>query len=155
MEKNLKTAIKIIIPVIFLAVGIFLGQDFANLNEILKTGKDSSELITQRHDKVEVSLMIDYGNGEIDVYEDVLLDNPTVFELLKKVTGENKLEFSFNDKYKDLGILVESINGKRNDFSKNQFWQYWVNNRYANVASDKYQLKNSDVVLWKLVFGQQ
>lgn len=46
------------------------------------------------------------------------------------------------------GTFVVSIAGVENGRSHNN-WLYWVNDEFANMASDEYHLEDGDVVLWK------
>lgn len=140
-------------PIIFLVVGIFLGQDLANLSKVVNT---TPQTVNQTEIKeVKASLMLDYGDGTIATYNDIELgEDITVFGLLKEVTSENNLEFSYNDKWQEMGIFIESINNVRNDTAADQWWHYWVNNHYAQVAADKYELKDGDIVEWKFVRNQ-
>lgn len=153
MNQTLKTAIKIIIPIIFLIVGIFLGQDLANLSKIVDTTPQTD--IKAQGQAIVASLMLDYGDGRVATYNNIKLEETkTVFELLKKVTSDFNIEFSYSDRYKDLGVFIESIDNVRNDTASDNWWHYWVNNDYADVAADKLELKNGDIVEWKFIRNQ-
>ena len=47
-----------------------------------------------------------------------------------------------------MGTLIESVKGVKNG-EDGKYWQYWVNGKYSDVASDKYILKDGDLVIWK------
>jgi len=148
----MKNSYKIVVFVAILAVAIFLEHSLVNL---LKTaGPPTSEKLEEVNQEITVVLIIDFDNGNISNYNGVKIgEERTVFYLLKKVTEENNLEFSFKE-YPDLGVLVESIGSVKNDFGINKWWQYWVNEQYATVGADKYELKNNDLVEWKYIKGQ-
>ncbi|MBU1164996.1 DUF4430 domain-containing protein [Patescibacteria group bacterium] len=152
MKEILKKSLKVIVPIIFLVIGIFLGQDLANISKLVNTNQPSEVSVTQ---EIQVDLMIDYGQDSIVVYNHELLrSDQTVFDLLKQVTSNNNLKFVFSDKYKDLGILVESIDGVENSTQTNRYWHYWVNNRFAQNAVDKHNLKDGDIILFKYIKSQ-
>jgi len=145
----MKTPLKIFIFFISLIIGIFLVQNLDNLTKIgqpqVKVG-ESPEII--------VNLRLDFGNGNIKNYDNIKLrEEKTTFDLLKRVTQENNLEFSFKE-YPDLGVFIESIDNVANDAKINKWWQYWVNEEYAKVGASNYYLKNGDLVEWKYVEAQ-
>ena len=80
-------------------------------------------------------------------------EGKTVFDLLKKVTQENNLEFSFKE-YPDLEVFIESIDKVANDPKNNKWWQYWVNGEYGQVGASNFILKDGDFVKWKYGEGQ-
>jgi len=107
------------------------------------------------NNEIKVSLMLDFGGGELKTFNNLSLPkNATVFDLLKKVGTENNLELNSKDFGGDLGVLIEGIGDKINDTKQNIYWQYWVNNNYAQVGAGAYQLKNNDIVEWKYTKGQ-
>ncbi len=149
----MKTSFKIFVLSIVLVGGIFLIQNLANLQKI---GQSSIE--DKESQKVQVgitvNLELDFGNGNIKAFDDIKLEEgKTVFDLLKKVTQENNLEFSFKE-YPGLGVFVESIDGISNDAKINKWWQYWVNGEYAQAGASIYKFKNSDLIEWKYVKNQ-
>lgn len=102
-----------------------------------------------------VNLMIDYGNGEIQAFNDLeITDGQTAYDLLKKVAAENNLDLKIKDYGGSAGAFIEAINKIENSLTKNQYWQYWVNNRYAEIGAGQYELKAGDVLEWKYVKSQ-
>ncbi|TFF95259.1 MAG: DUF4430 domain-containing protein, partial [Promethearchaeota archaeon] len=98
-------------------------------------------------DQVEdITLIIDYGDGNVDEWEDIKLDEgeTTVFDLLNEYSN---VEY---EDYGDMGYFVESINGYENG-EKN--WYYGVNGEGIGYSCSKYNLEDGDVVNW--VYGQQ
>lgn len=101
------------------------------------------------------NLMFDFGNGDIRTFNNIVIeDDTTIFELVKEVTSKNNIEFGYKDYGGDLGMLVESIGEKKNDFDTGYYWQYWVNNDYAKVGASVYKLKNYNIIEWKYTKGQ-
>ena len=136
----------IIITAVFL-VGLYIGQQYIAAPEVLSDQLEDN--------KAMVSLMLDFGNGEIMVFNDLLTKEKTsVFDILEKQATENNLELKYKDYGGGLGVMVESINGIVNNAEPDHFWQYWVNNSYAKVGASNYYLENGDVIEWKYINGQ-
>jgi len=149
----MKLPLKIFIFFIFLVIGIFLVQNLVNLTKIGQPSviiEESQEV----QPEIVVSLGLDFGEGNIKKFENIEFEKEkTVFDLLKKVTQENDLEFSYKE-YSDLGVFVESIDNVTNDIKTNKWWQYWVNGEYAQVGASLYKLKDGDIIEWKYVKAQ-
>ncbi|MFW9826912.1 MAG: DUF4430 domain-containing protein [Candidatus Thorarchaeota archaeon] len=88
-----------------------------------------------------INLVVDYGNGTIREWENFDLSdyNTTAFDTLNKWC-----DLEYTD-YGDMGILIESVDGRRGN------WRYSVNGEFPGVSSNKYNLKNGDTVNW--IFG--
>ncbi|MFX0142088.1 MAG: DUF4430 domain-containing protein, partial [Candidatus Hodarchaeota archaeon] len=86
----------------------------------------------------DVTLIVDYGNGTIENWENFELSdyNTTAFNAL-----EEWCNIEYTD-YGDMGIIVESIDGKTGN------WLYSVNDVSPGVSAKKYNLKNGDIVKW-------
>ena len=148
----MKTILKISILVVILAAAIFLEHNLVNLS---KTANPSTgDKLEEANQEIAVTLRIDFDNGNIKNYNGVKLgEEKTVFDLLKKVTGENNLELSFKE-YPGSGVFIESIDRAANDAKNNKWWQYWVNGEYAKMGASDFQLKNGDFIEWKYIEGQ-
>ena len=86
----------------------------------------------------DITLIVDYGNGTIETWENFELSdyNTTAFNALDKWCN-----IEYTD-YGDMGIIVESIDGKRGN------WLYSVNDESPGVSAHKYNLKTGDIVKW-------
>lgn len=148
----MKLIAKIIILVAVFFVGYYVGQKY----ELITT--DSICLVNVNNLEAQTSqasLMFDFGNEQLQTFNNTEIESgDTVFDLLKKTTEQNNLEFSYKDYGGEMGIFVESINSIKNSISDNRFWQYWVNNVYAQVGAGSYELKDGDVIEWKYIKGQ-
>lgn len=74
----------------------------------------------------------------------------TVFDVLKKVCGENGIHMS--SKYTPLykSYYIEGINQLYEmDCGKNSGWMYSVNGKYPNYGCSEYKLKNGDKIEWR------
>ena len=74
----------------------------------------------------------------------------TVFDVLKKVCGENGIHMS--SKYTPLykSYYIEGINQLYEmDCDKNSGWMYSVNGKYPNYGCSEYKLKDGDKIEWR------
>lgn len=98
--------------------------------------------------KVNTTLVLEFSEDNITTYEEVQLERPaTVFGILEKVAEDNEIDLV--TKQYDFGILVESIGEVEN--SEERAWIYFVNDEAGEVASDKYELSEGDVVEWRYI----
>lgn len=68
------------------------------------------------------------------------------------VEGKNALELlqkehQVNFQTSDFGVFVTEIDGIKN--TEDTFWMYYVNEKLAEVAADKYATKEGDKIEWK------
>ncbi len=145
----MKLFAKIIILVVVFLAGLLVGISVMQKPAVAPTISDKLAA------GITVALILDYGNGEVQNYRDIEMQlGQTVFDLLKKVTAENVIEFSYQDYGAGLGALIESINNVKNDPVKNTFWHYFVNDVFAEVGASNYPLADGDVVAWKYAEAQ-
>ena len=117
-----------------------------------KIQKDQGNL---EENKKTVSLMIDFHNGELSVFNDIgLTEGSSVFDLLKTTLEREEIDFKYKDYGGEMGALLESINGVENNMEDGKYWQYWFNNEYAKVGASMQELKSGDVIEWKYIKGQ-
>lgn len=89
-----------------------------------------------------VTLQISDGT-KTATYSNVRAQTP--FEaLMKTATLQN---IPVKTKQYDFGVFVESVAGIEN--TKDKSWIYFVGGKSGDVASDKYNVKQDDVVEWK------
>jgi len=50
----------------------------------------------------------------------------------------------------DKSGMVSSINGRKADNSKHEFWAFYVNDQMATVGSADYITKDTDIINWKI-----
>ncbi len=81
-----------------------------------------------------------------DTYESDVEGELSVYEFMKKIRTENKIDFK-DKTYLGMGKLIEEINGQRSDGSRN--WIYYVNGERANIGVSNYWIKPGDIVSWK------
>ncbi|MFH1522344.1 MAG: DUF4430 domain-containing protein [Patescibacteria group bacterium] len=168
MSRIVKILIKISIIIAVFIIVFYVAKNYSNdkgldLPQEKAANLSSEEVETIREtekqevvqEKDKASLIVDYGDNQVDVYNDILInDGDTVFKILEQVSSKNNLELKYKDYGGGMGVFIESINGFTNDFKANRFWQYWVNGEYAKIGASSYGLENGDVVEWKYVEGE-
>ncbi|HVZ58814.1 MAG TPA: DUF4430 domain-containing protein [Patescibacteria group bacterium] len=50
----------------------------------------------------------------------------------------------------DRSGLVDSINGRKADASKKEYWSFFVNNKMAQVGPADYVTHKGDMIMWKI-----
>ncbi len=99
----MKNFLKIAVLIAVLLAAVFLEHTWVSQSKNL--GASIGEELSGTNQEMTMALKIDFGNGEIKNYDKIKIEpGKTVFDLLKKVTEENNLEFSFKE-YPDLGVL--------------------------------------------------
>ena len=143
----MKDSFKTIIMVAALAGVVFLQHTLVAKNAPAADGSEANQ-------KIIATLKIDFGGGEVRTFNDIELEEgATVFALLKKTAEKNNLELSFKE-FPGTGVFIESIDGLPIGTENNKWWQYWVNEEYANVGASSFKLKNGDSIEWKYIEGQ-
>lgn len=140
----------LILGCIFFLAGLLLGQsiNFGQSTPVPQVNESADTSV-----EAVVSAMIDYGNGDLNSASGIPLNeaqNP--FEVLEWFEKNKQTSLDFQ-RVDGVGVFVKKIGEKENG-SENKFWQYWVNNRYAMVASDSYALRHGDSVEWKFIIQQ-
>lgn len=51
---------------------------------------------------------------------------------------------------KDKSSLVVSVNGRKADSQKREYWAFYVNGKLAPVGPADYQTKDTDVIEWRI-----
>lgn len=101
--------------------------------------------------KVEgVTLVLDFGGGKISTYSGIKMAEQTALGVLKKVTSDKKLELEIKEY--SFGNLITQIGDKAN--TKEKAWVYFVNGKSGEVAADKMEVKDGDVIEWKYITPQ-
>ncbi len=84
-----------------------------------------------------INLVIDFGNGTVASFSG--LTGTTVYNLTIML-------FEVDAQWAGDRVFINAIDGVYQDESHG--WQYWVNENYASVASNLYNLYDGDSVLW-------
>lgn len=96
------------------------------------------------------SLMIDYGNGMVRVYPEIVVaPGQTMLETLQQLAATEELALETKN-FGELGIMVEQI-GSMTNGDDGKYWQYWVNNASIPYAASTYVVQPGDVIEWKFL----
>jgi len=123
------------------------------------SGTSSKTLKTENQNRASMgetaSLMIDYGDGTLEVYNDLpVLEETKVFDLLS-LASENNFEIKTRDYGAGLGVFIDSINNIGPDPTGKKWWQYWVNNEYAKEGVSTRKVFPGDIIEFKFIEGQK
>ncbi len=94
-----------------------------------------------------VTLIVDFNNGTIETTVNITQENSftSVFDL---IAFHNQIIYEMFTFGSSRSFLITSINNLENNEQETNYWQYWVNEEYAMIASNVYQLENNDTVTW-------
>lgn len=96
---------------------------------------------------VMATVTIDFGNGTVRKYEDIITTDATVYGFLMEASRIGDFVITVST-YGD-AVFVSSIAGMENAADYSKGWQYWVNDDYGMVGANQYPVTNGDTILWK------
>jgi len=134
--KKTKIIIGISILVIILAGAIFL-----NKNTLFKSPEGNE--VSETGINNEVTLIIDKGENSLLTINSEFKEGMTVLSLLQETVEKLNLEFQI--KNFDIGVMIESIDSKKNG-EGGKYWMYYVNGVLPMISADKNILKVGDKV---------
>ncbi|MDD3284288.1 MAG: DUF4430 domain-containing protein [Patescibacteria group bacterium] len=142
MKKYLRIVLIIISAFAIFLLGAYMSQEY------FLTSIQKSEIIPSFDEKSNsISLMIDFGDGNIETIHDINVKrSDNLLLILKELenTKDQIRDIKIQD-YGEMGVLITSINDFTNG-QNNNYWQYYVNNKQPMLSIDKYILSNKDVV---------
>ena len=150
INKTTRIIIGASLAVIIWIAGMMIGQEQA-ITILNPQGGLKSIFI--RNPSIQVSLMLDYGNGQIQVYPDVQLTySQSVLELLEKVDKleEVKLNLTYQLN-KGTGELEQVTINNLQSYPDGREWLVWLNNELQTELLDKIKLKARDIVELKYI----
>ena len=109
---------------IVIVLAVFLGGLYAGQSFVFepKNALDESCFLETKSDVRQIGLMLDFGDGEIISFNNIeFIENENVFDLLKRITQNNEVELIYQDHGGNLGVMIESIGGRKNDFSADKY----------------------------------
>lgn len=129
------------------SMAVYYYSEYTKATSLLKDLEATLESLEAS--TVRVNVVIDYGNGTIQEFRDIILD-------LKGATALNALTTVAKVEYTvyPFGIFVDSINGVENSRELNCWWLYSIvksNGEEVSpeVGADQYRLSNGDTVVWR------
>lgn len=127
-----------------LVILIVIAGYFVSTN-VYKQGKLGSATTTQveQAKKVKASITINLGgNGKAS--QDVEVEEgKTALDLTRQVTD-------VETKGDGADAFVTGLGGEVADTNKNEFWEFLVNDKPAEVGAGSYKVKNGDKIEWRI-----
>lgn len=154
MKKNiLKYAVLLIIGIIIFILGFSSGISYKNHNEnkeeLYGIGENFFSSTTDQESIGKASLLINYGNGNIDSFNELNIPpNGKVIDLLEQIEKE-ALKKEYKDYGSGMGVFVTSLGGVGPDKEGKKWWQYFINNEYAKMGISTQSIKNGDIIEFK------
>lgn len=106
-----------------------------------------ADYVELREQVVVVDVIVDFGNDTVVSEESVVVWSDEATALTATFTA-----FDIDYTVFDFGILVESIEGVRNDQETGQFWLYSVNRDGQEISPEvgagQFDVQNGDVIRW-------
>lgn len=77
-------------------------------------------------------------------------DGDTLINAVDKLTLASDQPFLYTSKeYAGMGVMIQSINGIKNNPQTNEYWIYYINGASAKIGISNYKLKSGDLIEWK------
>lgn len=141
----------IILAIIILyGAGVLTGASMASKRDKLE---QMEKAVIPAEQSQAASMLIDAGQEIFSYPRLALQGGDTVWSVLDQLNKQYPDLAVGSDNYKDMGVLVKAINGYANG-TGDEYWQYWINNKYADTAADKQTVKAGDVIMWKFTKAQ-
>ena len=122
------------------SIAAYYYSEYSRVSGILKNLEEST---------VKVNVVIDYGNGTVEEFNDILLDaeGATALNALLMVAKVEYTVYPF-------GVFVDSINGVENSKELNSWWLYSIlkpdgEEVSPEIGADQYRLSNGETVVWR------
>ncbi len=131
---------------LILGIIMFIGVWLLFFQEYQPASIGQIEIEAKEEIKQEVTLIINNGKEELQIFESEFSQGTTAFDLLKNKAEE--LGLILETKVYDFGILIEMIGDKKNG-DEGKYWLYYINDEMPMVAADKQELNPGDKVEFK------
>lgn len=149
MFKFKKPIITILVLLVLGGAGVVLSQRKPPVVE----ESPPSEVRGITEEAVTADLVLDFGPNhvgfgaseeKIATYSGVKTTEKTVLGLLRQAATDHDFEVDYNPPSGEMGAFIKSIAGREN--TDESFWQFWVNSEYGQVAMDRQEIKDGDLV---------
>ena len=137
----MKKKLFLILPLILVLVGLF--YFFKPTSQKVSTTVSPTLKVNQN--KATINLV--YDENRSDSFDYNFVEGKTVFDALTELS--NSHSFPIETQMYDFGVFVKSINNTQN--TNDMSWIFFVNGKSADVAADKLELKNGDLIEWKYI----
>lgn len=113
-----------------------------SFNENLKNTK---EITTQ--DFLDIKII--FSDGKEISFKSEFKEDESLAKIFRRALEKGGVNLETKNFGGSMGEFVYSINGFKN--TKDNWWQYWVNDRYAKVGISNYFPKKQDKIVFKLI----
>ncbi len=135
---------------VYLLLGVgFLLLIFAYFSVYLNYSQKEKERTLTESETLSVTVVIDYGNGNIETVEKTLsnanrTEPYTAFDVLNNTLDIEAAEYNW-------GTSIKCIKNVCEDKSTSYYWFFWHNGDFSSVSVEKYYLKDNDTITMKYV----
>lgn len=144
LSLTLRALLFVVIAVGAWLAGIVIGQE--NATTILNPNTSTASI--RGGNTPSISMMLDYNNGDIDIFDDIeLTSHVNLWEAMVGAASQDKINLGQNENYEEVGLQWYGMNGFYN--SSTARWYIWLNNEYQSDLPDNILVKNGDVLLFK------
>ena len=142
MKKNKIIIFFLIIIAIFFVFFINSKTNDVNEKQISKIAENSNKIQVPEINTKTIKVFLEI---EEEKYETEIFEKANIYELMKKLQSEEKIDFKTKN-YSGMGEFVDEINGIKN---AQKYWIYYVNGKKANIGISNYKINQNDIVSWK------
>jgi hypothetical protein len=140
---------------LILLILVFLGGALIGASFLASPTIAPTTVLEIDQEQATASYLLDFGDGRVKTLHDVPVSaSTTVFDGLEYMADSLEIDLQYQDYGEGMGIFVQAIDGMPESGDTMSWWQYWVNNEYAEVGPSNFHLEPGDVVMWKLTAGQ-
>lgn len=142
--------IGIALAVLIWITGVLIGQE---QTITILNPEGNLRNILNRTPTVKVSLMLDFGSGEVMVFPSTeLVYGHSVFQLLEKINKDKSADLTFSyELNKKTGELTNvSLNGYFSQAGGKE-WLVWLNNKLQTLPLNQIKLKAHDIIELKYI----
>ncbi|MFH1667698.1 MAG: hypothetical protein ABH884_01570 [Candidatus Komeilibacteria bacterium] len=138
------------LAVVVWIVGVMVGQE----NTVTILNPEASITGRQSFSNPQVSIMLDFNNGQIDVYDQLfIINDKDLWTALKNLAVREDLQLDYNKDWAINGLDWYRLQNKLTSES-GVTWHVWVNNQYRDEDLTDIILKNGDVINFKYLYYQ-
>lgn len=142
MNKIFRTVLGLVI----LALAIWGAIALTNLAKDKNIEVENQNSSTSKEKTISVQLIIEAESKGINKSFDLKVEkNSTVFEVMEKAKESG---FTFEFSKSDLGILIDEIEGVKNNSEESMYWIYYINGDMAQKGVSDQGVKNNDQIIW-------
>lgn len=97
----------------------------------------------KQEEKALFGASISVTNADETVTEYKITEETTALEAVRKAA-------QVETKGEGVSAFVTSINGRKADEAKKEYWAFYINDKPSAVGAGSYTIKNGDKIIWKI-----